>query len=158
MKAKGERRCSLLEEGSETKSCRERGWCRERKMKYSFFLIPLKNGTLRKWNTELTDSINKFPYIKRPECEDDTHTPKMGAWESSRTPKTSKFNCRGQNTLIEAFFISLEIYQNVSVKNGLAWAIWTSIARVMAKRRVGNQMAVWLATIKSQESTQPWCV
>jgi hypothetical protein len=32
------------------------------------------------------------------ECEDDTHTPKMGTWESSGTPKTSELDCRGQNT------------------------------------------------------------
>jgi hypothetical protein len=32
------------------------------------------------------------------ECEDDTHTPKMGTCESSRTPETSEFDCRGQNT------------------------------------------------------------
>jgi hypothetical protein len=32
------------------------------------------------------------------ECEDDTHTPEMGMWESSGTPKTSKLDCRGQNT------------------------------------------------------------
>jgi hypothetical protein len=32
------------------------------------------------------------------ECEDETHTPKMGTWESFGTPKTSEFNCRGQKT------------------------------------------------------------
>jgi hypothetical protein len=32
------------------------------------------------------------------ECEDDTHTPEMGTWESSGTPKISEFDCRGQNT------------------------------------------------------------
>jgi len=32
------------------------------------------------------------------ECEDDTHTPKMGTWESSWTPKTLEFDCRDQNT------------------------------------------------------------
>jgi hypothetical protein len=32
------------------------------------------------------------------ECEDDMHTPEMGTWESSGTPKNSKFDCRGQNT------------------------------------------------------------
>ncbi len=32
------------------------------------------------------------------ECEDETHIPKVGTWESSGTPKTSQFNCRGQNT------------------------------------------------------------
>jgi hypothetical protein len=40
---------------------------------------------------------------------------------------------------LEAFFISLESYQNLDVENGLAWAIWTSSAQVMAKRRAGNQ-------------------
>jgi len=33
------------------------------------------------------------------ECEDDTHTSKTGTWESSGTPETLKFDCRGQNTL-----------------------------------------------------------
>jgi len=33
------------------------------------------------------------------ECEDETHTPKMGTWESSKTLETSEFDCRGQNTL-----------------------------------------------------------
>ncbi len=32
-------------------------------------------------------------------CEDDTHTPEMGTWESSEIPETLEFNCRGQNTL-----------------------------------------------------------
>ncbi len=32
-------------------------------------------------------------------CEDDTHTPKSGNLESSRTPTISELNCRGQNTL-----------------------------------------------------------
>jgi hypothetical protein len=32
------------------------------------------------------------------ECEDDTHIPEMGTWESFETPKTLEFNFRGQNT------------------------------------------------------------
>jgi hypothetical protein len=32
------------------------------------------------------------------ECDDETHTPKMGTWESTGTPKTLEFDCRGQNT------------------------------------------------------------
>jgi hypothetical protein len=32
------------------------------------------------------------------ECEDETHTPEMGTWELSRTPKSSEFDCKGQNT------------------------------------------------------------
>jgi len=31
------------------------------------------------------------------ECEDDTHTPEMGTWESSETPKTLELDCRDQN-------------------------------------------------------------
>jgi len=30
-------------------------------------------------------------------CEDETHTPEIGTWESSGTLETSKFNYRGQN-------------------------------------------------------------
>jgi hypothetical protein len=43
------------------------------------------------------------PFLE--ECEDDTHTPNMGTWESSGTwesfgtPKTLELDCRGQNTL-----------------------------------------------------------
>jgi len=33
------------------------------------------------------------------ECEDETHIPKIGTWKSSGTPETSKFDCKGQNTL-----------------------------------------------------------
>jgi hypothetical protein len=32
------------------------------------------------------------------ECEDETHTPEMGTWESSGTPESSEFDCKGQNT------------------------------------------------------------
>jgi hypothetical protein len=32
------------------------------------------------------------------ECEDDTHTPEMGTWESSGIPKNSELDCKGQNT------------------------------------------------------------
>jgi len=73
-------------------------------------------------------------------CEDETHTPEMGTWESSETPETLEFNCRGQTPCIGVFFISLESYQSVNVENGLAWAIWTSTTHVMAKRRAGSQI------------------
>jgi hypothetical protein len=33
------------------------------------------------------------------ECEDETHTPEMGTWESIGIPKSLEFNCNGQNTL-----------------------------------------------------------
>jgi hypothetical protein len=40
------------------------------------------------------------------ECEDETHTPEMGTWKSSRTLESSEFDCKGQNTLHwEVFYI-----------------------------------------------------
>ncbi len=53
------------------------------------------------------------------ECEDDTHTPEMGTWESIGTPKTSEFDCRGQTPRLEGFLISLESYQSVDVEMAL---------------------------------------
>jgi hypothetical protein len=32
------------------------------------------------------------------ECEDDTHTPEMGTWESFGTLEISELDCKGQNT------------------------------------------------------------
>jgi len=57
------------------------------------------------------------------ECEDDIHTPEMGAWEPSGTLEILEFNCKGQNTCLEMLFISLESYWSVDVENDLAWAI-----------------------------------
>jgi len=60
---------------------------------------------------------------------------------------------------LEAFFMSLESYGSVDVENSLAWAIWTSAAQVMAKKkRSGVKLVVWLPTTKSRESTWPQCV
>jgi len=35
---------------------------------------------------------------------------------------------------------SLESYRSVDVENGFAWAIWTSLAQVMAKRKAESQI------------------
>ncbi len=40
---------------------------------------------------------------------------------------------------LEVLFILLERSWSVDVQNGLAWAIWTSAAQVMYKRRAGSQ-------------------
>jgi hypothetical protein len=37
------------------------------------------------------------------------------------------------------FLISLESYGGLDIENGLAWAIWTFAAQVMAKRKAGSQ-------------------
>jgi len=47
--------------------------------------------------------------------------------------------------------VSLERSWSVDIENGLALAIWTSVAQVMGKRRAESQTG--LPTTKSQEST-----
>jgi hypothetical protein len=54
------------------------------------------------------------------EWEDDSQTFETGTWESAGTPKTSEFDFGVKTPRIEAFFISLKIYQNVDVENELA--------------------------------------
>ncbi len=64
-------------------------------------------------------------------------------WGLGNPPRLSKFQSliAGVKTpRIEMLFISLESYQSVDVKNGLAWAIWTSATHVMAKRKVKSQI------------------
>ncbi len=42
------------------------------------------------------------------ECEDEIHTLEIGTWESSGTPKTSKFDRMGQNTSHKGVFYIIE--------------------------------------------------
>jgi hypothetical protein len=61
---------------------------------------------------------------------------------SSSPGELSKFQRTIENvkTLrLEEFFISLKIYWNVNVQNGLAWPIWTIATQVMAKTKVESQ-------------------
>jgi hypothetical protein len=53
---------------------------------------PFKMGNSESFSLSVTTSLLE-------ECEDDTHTPEMGTWESSKTPETSELDCKGQNTL-----------------------------------------------------------
>jgi len=53
--------------------------------------------------------------------------------------KLQSLIARVKTPFIGLFLISLENYQSVDVENGFAWAIWTSIAQVMAKRKGGSQ-------------------
>jgi hypothetical protein len=46
-------------------------------------------GVQDKWDNVATPLLE--------ECEDDTHTPEMGTWESSRTPKNSESYFNVQN-------------------------------------------------------------
>jgi hypothetical protein len=83
-----------------------------------------------------------LPTCRNPtlkECEDDTHTPKMGTGESFRTPKNSEFDCKGQTPRLEVFLIPLERSWSVNVENDLAWAIWTFVTQIMDEKRAENQ-------------------
>jgi hypothetical protein len=64
-------------------------------------------------------------------------------WELESPPGLPKLQssiARVKTPRIGMFFISLESYQSVDIKNGLAWAIWTYAAQVMANRKAGNQI------------------
>jgi hypothetical protein len=67
--------------------------------------------------------------------------PKLGLGSSLGLPKLQNSIAGVKTPRIGALFISLERHQNLNVENGLTWAIWTSIAHIMAKRRVGNQIS-----------------
>jgi hypothetical protein len=59
--------------------------------------------------------------------------------ESSGTPECLGFDSKAQNNRIEVFLVSLERSWSVNIENGLALAIWTSVAQVVGKRRAGSQ-------------------
>jgi hypothetical protein len=65
--------------------------------------------------------------------------PKWGLGSPPRLPKLQSSIARVKTPCLEAFIISLEIYRSINVENGLARAIWTFIAQVMAKRSAGSQ-------------------
>jgi hypothetical protein len=66
--------------------------------------------------------------------------PKLGLGSPVGLSKFQNSIARAKSPFLGMFFISLESYQSVDVENGLTWAIWTSIAQVMAKRRTGSQI------------------
>jgi hypothetical protein len=61
--------------------------------------------------------------------------PKVGNWSFTRLPKTQSSNPGVKTPRIGVFFIPLERSWSVNVQNGLAWAIWTSAAQVMGKKK-----------------------
>jgi len=65
--------------------------------------------------------------------------PKLGLGSPSRLLKLQSSIAGVKTPCIGVFFISLKSYQSVDIENGLAWAISTFAAQVMAKRRVGSQ-------------------
>jgi hypothetical protein len=66
--------------------------------------------------------------------------PKWGLGSPPGLPKLQSSIAGVKTPCIKVFFKWLENYWNVDVENGLAWAIWTSIIQVMAKKKAGNQI------------------
>jgi len=67
--------------------------------------------------------------------------PKLGLGSPPRLPKFQSSIVGVKTPCIGVFIISLENYRSVDVENELAWAIWTFVAQVMAKRKVGSQIS-----------------
>ncbi len=71
-------------------------------------------------------------------CEDETHTPKVGDLESSKTPECLEFNSRGRNT---SDWDVLGVIGKVLKYRCPRWpriGHLTSAAQVMGKRRAGG--------------------
>jgi hypothetical protein len=74
------------------------------------------------------------------ECEDDTHTPETGTWESFGIPKFLEFDCRGQNTLLWNVIYIVGKVSKCKCRKCLTWDIQTFEAQVMHKRRTESQI------------------
>jgi hypothetical protein len=78
------------------------------------------------------------------ECENEHSHSQMnshfGSWSPGGFPKLQRAIAKGKTLRLEEFFISLENYWSVDVKNGLAWPIWTFATQVMAKRKAKSQV------------------
>jgi hypothetical protein len=66
--------------------------------------------------------------------------PKLGTWSPLGFLKTQSLIAGVKTPRIGVFLISSERSWSVDVQNGLAWVIWTYVAQVMGKRRVGSQI------------------
>jgi hypothetical protein len=60
-------------------------------------------------------------------------------WGLGGPPKNSELNCRSQNTSPWGVLYTVRKVLKFRCRKWLAWAIWTSAAQVMDKRRVRSQ-------------------
>jgi hypothetical protein len=67
------------------------------------------------------------------------HLEKVRIWSPPGLPNVQSSTARPKTPRIEVFLVSLERSWSVDIENGLALAIWTSVAQVMGKRRAGSQ-------------------
>jgi hypothetical protein len=83
-------------------------------------------------------------YLSQPHFEASVRMrltlPKVRTWIPPGLPQFQSSTAEGKTPRLEVFFISLERPWSVDVENGLAWAIWTSAAQAMVKRRFESQI------------------
>jgi hypothetical protein len=84
--------------------------------------------------------------------------PKWGLGSLSRLPKLQSSIAVVKTPCIDVFFISLKIYQSLDVEMGLHEPFGHLQHKLWQKERPGVKLAIWLPTIKSQESTRLQCV
>jgi len=82
--------------------------------------------------------------LSQPHFEGSVRSPltlsKMGLGSPPGLSKLQSSIAGVKTPCIGVFFISLERSWRIDVQNGLAWAIWTSIAQVMVEWKVGSQI------------------
>jgi hypothetical protein len=66
--------------------------------------------------------------------------PKVGSWSPLGLLKTQSSIAGVKTPCIGVLFMALKRSWSLDVQNGLAWAIWTSTAQVMGKRRADSQI------------------
>ncbi len=71
-------------------------WREESYMKWVEMKKGMTFGKGNKLSSQFLIISVATPFLE--ECEDDTHIPEMGTWESSETLETSEQEYRGQNT------------------------------------------------------------
>jgi hypothetical protein len=67
------------------------------------------------------------------------HLEKLETWSPPGLPNVQSSTAGPKTPRIGVFLVSLERSRSVDIENGLALAIWTSIAQVMGKTRAGSQ-------------------
>jgi hypothetical protein len=120
--------------------------------------IPLANSPIIFQNFLLLHKTNKYMHKVSQSLNAPTHRtflsqphfgrsvrvkptlPKVGSWSPPGLPKIQNSIAGVNSPRIWVFLVSLKSSWSVDVQNDLAWAIWTSAAQVMGKRRARSSI------------------
>jgi hypothetical protein len=130
-----------------TKGNKQNGkWLAELWKVQKWIKVKRKPPNVSSWQVPMEDWItNKLPKVNlsQPHFEGSVRSPltlaKMGLKSPPGLPKTQSSIAGIKTPCLEVIFILLERSWSVDVQNGLAWAIWTSSAKVMVERRAWSQ-------------------